>query len=74
MQELIDGLLREAEEIGGHTVAQSSRNVYEGGMRTYERVLKEVTGMEPYPIDVQKMEIFIVYMRRQNRAYNTLSG
>ena len=51
------GLLAEADQIRGHTVAESSRHAYEAGLRTYERVMKEELGMVPMPIDEEKMEI-----------------
>ena len=38
----------------------------------YARVLKEDLHTEPEPIDMDKMMMFLVFMKRQGRAYSTL--
>lgn len=65
-------LLRQAEEIMGHGVAESSKAVYGSAMRTYERVMGQLR-VEAHPIDVNKMKIFLMEMKGRNRQYNTLA-
>ena len=74
MEELLDGLRREAQEIRGHAVAESSRNTYEASFRVYEKVLRDELSIDPMPVDIEKMEIFLVFMRRKKRCYNTLAA
>ena len=74
MERLVEELRREAEQIRGKDVSKNTRSTYEAGIRRYQEVCRDVLRMEAMPIDVSKMQIFLVYMKRQNRAYNTLCG
>lgn len=74
MEGLLEGLRREAQEIRGHTVAESSRNTYQDSFRVYETVMRNELQMDPFPVDIEKMEVFLVLMKRKRRCYNTLAG
>ena len=69
---LREDLLREAREIMGNAIADSSRVGYESVLRTYEGEMRALGG-DPYPIDLDKMECFLVQMKRKSRTYNTLA-
>ena len=73
MDGLVEDLLREAQEIRGHTVAESSRNIYAAGLRKYEETMRGLE-RDPFPLEIQKMELFLVLMKRQGKCYNTLAG
>ena len=69
---MLDGLLAEAEEIRGHSVASSTRGIYDSNMRVYENVMRNEIGTDPMPITVDKMVGFLVLMKRKGRTCNTL--
>ena len=74
MERLLEGLRREVEAIRGKDVSENTRSTYDVGLRRYQEIVSGVLGLEAMPIDVEKMELFLVYMKRQGRAYNTLCG
>ena len=74
MEGLIDGLRREAQEIRGRTVADSLKNTYEDSFRVYERVVRTEFQMDPMPIEIEKTQTFLVFMKWEKRCYNTLAG
>ena len=55
-----------------HNVADSSRATYETNLKTYRRVMAEELGVDPEPISIDKMRVFIIWMKRKGRTYNTL--
>ena len=70
--EFAESLLKEANEIEGKMVATSTRVTYESSLRVYEKTMRDVIHEDAYPIDIRKMKIFIVLMKKRKRTYSTL--
>ena len=67
-------LRNEVQEMVGQTVAESSRRIYDTNLGTYKKVMATELQVPPEPIDVDKMQIFILWMKHKGRTYNTLVG
>ena len=66
-----DAALREARDIMGNAIADSSRSGYESVLRTYEGEMRALSG-DPYPIDLDKMECFLDQVKRKSHSITRL--
>lgn len=67
-------LLQQSQETEANSIMPSSRQMYTSSLRTYERIMTTQFGENiAYPIDENKMRVFIEYARTvEGKACNTL--
>lgn len=66
-------LINMADEISHENISDASKECYNSRIRTYENVLSKLN-KDPYPIDIEKMQGFLIYQLKNGRKYNTLVG
>ena len=63
MSDLFYTLLQQAEEVKQNSLAPNSKACYTSSMNVYQRVMVEEIKVEPYPIDLDKIKVFIIYQK-----------
>ena len=75
MCDLFHSLLQQAEEIQHNSLAANTNECYKSSMNVYQRVMFEELNVSPFPIDIDKIQVFLMFQwKHKNRTKNTLLG
>lgn len=73
MSSLFDTLLEKAKTFQSNTISEASKSTYQTYLKLYETTMEKLNE-DPYPIQIDKMMVFIQFQKDSGLEYNSLKS